>query len=184
MKPQAYLLCSFLALFASAQADADKALSQTLNTCATCHGAKGISIAEQWPNLAGQKPGYLAAQIRHIRDGVRSEPTMQPFVKNLSDEQIEALAAHYASLPAAKHNHQDAPEAGKRVRAHCVSCHGTGGITVNSLWPNLAGQKKAYIIKQLQDYRSGKRKHPIMAVIASELNEQQIKDVAAYFSQQ
>lgn len=66
--------------------------------CAACHGANGISANPLWPNLAGQQRVYLANQIRAFRDGERVEVTMQPFVENLTDEDIEDLAAFYADL--------------------------------------------------------------------------------------
>ena len=66
--------------------------------CAACHGPVGVSVNPAWPSLAGQQPVYLANQIRLFRDGVRVEPTMQPFVQNLSDQDIDDIAAYYASL--------------------------------------------------------------------------------------
>ena len=75
--------------------DAGKAKSAL---CAACHGPAGISVNPLWPNLAGQQQVYLAKQIRQFRDGERAEITMQPFVQNLSDQDIEDLAAYYASL--------------------------------------------------------------------------------------
>ena len=57
------------------------------------------------------------------------------------------------------------------------------GITVTSVWPNIAAQQEGYLKKQLLDYKSGKREHPIMAVITSELTEEQIAAVAKYYSQ-
>ena len=66
--------------------------------CAACHGPAGVSVNPAWPSLAGQQPVYLAKQIRLFRDGVRVEPTMQPFVQNLSDEDIDDIAAYYAGL--------------------------------------------------------------------------------------
>jgi len=66
--------------------------------CAACHGTAGVSINPIWPSLAGQHAQYLAKQIRRFRDGEREEITMQPFVQNLSDQDIEDLAAYYASL--------------------------------------------------------------------------------------
>ncbi|MGI9288933.1 MAG: c-type cytochrome [Pseudomonadales bacterium] len=157
-----------------------KALAQT---CATCHGAEGISTSPAWPNLAGQKSAYLFAQIKAIREGARNEPTMLPFVKDLSDEQIEALADYFSSLPGSGNQQAEIlNNAGANVRARCVSCHGMQGLTVNE-WPNLAGQKKEYLQKQLHAFRDGSRTAPLMNVIANELSEQQIKDVAEYYSQ-
>lgn len=66
--------------------------------CAACHGAAGVSAADIWPNLAGQKQGYLVKQIKAFRDGSRKDPSMQPMVANLSDEDIDNLAAYYSSL--------------------------------------------------------------------------------------
>ncbi len=66
--------------------------------CGACHSPNGISINPLWPNLAGQKAAYLSKQIKMFRDGERIEPTMQPFVVNLTDEEIEDLAAHFANL--------------------------------------------------------------------------------------
>ena len=67
-------------------------------TCAACHGANGISPNDMWPNLAGQKEGYLAAQLKLFRDGGRANPMMAPMAAPLSDEDIANLAAYYASL--------------------------------------------------------------------------------------
>ncbi len=66
--------------------------------CAACHGPKGISVNPLWPSIAGQQEAYLAKQIKAFRDGERMEPTMQPFVANLNDQDAADLAAYYASL--------------------------------------------------------------------------------------
>ena len=76
-----------------AQAGAAKAA-----VCAACHGQNGISGNPLWPNLAAQQQAYLVKQIKAFRDGERSDVSMQPFVANLTDQDIEDLAAHYASL--------------------------------------------------------------------------------------
>jgi len=66
--------------------------------CAACHGAEGISRTDIWPNLKGQKYGYLVKQIKAFRDGSRKDPSMQPMVANLGDEDIENLAAYFSSM--------------------------------------------------------------------------------------
>ena len=63
-----------------------------------------------------------------------------------------------------------------------TTVEGSEGISFNPLWPNLAGQKEAYIAKQLRDFQSGKRKDPVMTSMAKPLSEQDIKDLAAYYS--
>ncbi len=67
-------------------------------TCMACHGANGISQIPDYPNLAGQKQAYLAAQLKAFRDGQRKNMIMGPMAQGLSDEDIANLAAYYASL--------------------------------------------------------------------------------------
>ena len=151
--------------------------------CAACHGAEGISNNPAWPNLAGQKRGYLAAQIKAFRDGRRNNPLMNAAVRQLSDRQINRLAGFYADISVPKKDTTELFEAGRQVRAYCISCHGKQGISVNEEWPNLAGQQKEYLRQQLLDYQSGRRTGLPMSVIAGELNESQIESVAQYYSQ-
>lgn len=87
--------------FASPALAGDVAAGKTkAAVCAACHGVAGVSATELWPNLAGQKESYLAKQLAAFRDGNRVEPTMAPFVANLSDADIADIAAFYASLTA------------------------------------------------------------------------------------
>ena len=66
--------------------------------CAACHGVSGISSNEIWPNLAGQKAGYLIKQLKAFRDGTRNDPVMSGMAKPLSDQDIDNLAAYYSGL--------------------------------------------------------------------------------------
>ena len=68
--------------------------------CAACHGANGISIIPDYPNLAGQKVKYLESTIKAYRDGERKNPIMSPMASGLSDSDIANIAAYFASLPA------------------------------------------------------------------------------------
>ena len=74
--------------------------------------------------------------------------------------------------------------AGKTKSAVCTACHGVEGISNNPLWPNLAGQHAAYMVKQLKAFKSGERKDPVMAPMAAPLSEQDMEDVSAFYSQQ
>jgi len=164
--------------------NANAETSKLAASCAACHGENGVSANEIWPNLAGQQRDYLAKEMRAFRDGARVDPSMPAaLLKGVSDEQILSLAAHYSAMDPADPAVVEEGTPGKNVRANCVACHGMRGVTVTSLWPNLAAQKEAYLRKQLLDYQSGKRKHPIMDVIASELTKEQIAAVAKYYSQ-
>lgn len=81
-----------------AQGDADRGRAMA-GLCAACHGPDGISSNPLWPNLAGQQELYLANQIRAFRDGERVDVSMQPFVAELTEQDVRDLAAYYASLP-------------------------------------------------------------------------------------
>lgn len=165
------------------EANADGLANMTA-TCSGCHGAQGIATNPQFPNLAGQQRNYLATQIRAFRDGKRIEPTMQAIVAKLTDKKINQLATHYSQLPPKSGGTEPVNKEGKNVRALCVSCHSMDGNSVTSEWPNLAGQNAAYLQRTLLDMQSGIRQSPVMSVILEQLNEQQIKDVAEYYSQQ
>ncbi|GAA0823776.1 cytochrome c [Colwellia sp. D2M02] len=72
--------------------------------------------------------------------------------------------------------------AGKSKAATCAACHGADGIAAIPMYPNLAGQKEAYLVKQLKDFKAGTRKDPVMAGMAAPLSDTDIADLAAYYS--
>jgi cytochrome c553 len=74
-------------------------------------------------------------------------------------------------------------QAGEARSAVCSACHGLNGISGNDLWPNLAGQKAAYIVKQLKAYSDGTRTDPLMDAIAKSLTQADMENLAAYYSQ-
>src|SRR5512139_3737678 len=94
-------LSLFLSCFWVMQASAVdiSAGEQKSSTCAGCHGPKGKSSNAQWPNLAAQQPVYLVNQLKAFKAGGRSNPMMQSMAANLSDDDINNLAAYYAGLP-------------------------------------------------------------------------------------
>lgn len=74
------------------------------------------------------------------------------------------------------------PEAGKALAGACTACHGPEGISSNPVWPNLAGQHAAYLAIALKAYRDGRRVDPLMSPMARPLSDQDIANLAAYFS--
>ncbi|MFT5708891.1 MAG: cytochrome c553 [Oceanospirillaceae bacterium] len=66
--------------------------------CVACHGVAGVSNNDLWPNLAGQKAGYFIKQIKAFRDGTRKDATMSPMAMVIAEDQIENVAAYFASL--------------------------------------------------------------------------------------
>ncbi|PHR83675.1 MAG: cytochrome C [Colwellia sp.] len=72
--------------------------------------------------------------------------------------------------------------AGKGKSMMCSACHGTAGISAVPTYPNLAGQKEAYLVKQLKDFKSGKRNDPTMKGMVASLQDADMADLAAYYS--
>ncbi|WP_415889164.1 c-type cytochrome [Neptuniibacter sp. SY11_33] len=72
--------------------------------------------------------------------------------------------------------------AGKAKAVMCAACHGENGISALPMYPNLAGQKAAYLAKQLRDFKSGARKDPVMAPMSSTLSDADIDNLSAYYS--
>lgn len=164
-------------------------------TCVACHGANGNSISDQFPNLAGQVPGYIAAQLAKFKSGERQNAIMAGMVVALSDKDMADLDAYYGSLEANKGAitpaQKDAALAGGKVYrggykpyniAACMGCHGPSGHGIPPAFPRLAGQHASYIEAQLQAFKSGARSSPIMNPIAFPLSDQQIKELALYIS--
>lgn len=89
-----------------------------------------------------------------------------------------ALAALVSALPA------EAGDAarGKEKAAKCKTCHGIDGIAKIPIAPHLAGESQIYLETQLKAFRSGKRVHEMMSVIAKGLTDEDISDVAAWYS--
>ncbi len=73
-------------------------------------------------------------------------------------------------------------EAGKAKSAVCAACHGADGISASPIWPNLAGQKEAYLVKQIKAFKSGERKDPSMAPMVAGLTDADIENLAAYYA--
>jgi cytochrome c553 len=74
------------------------------------------------------------------------------------------------------------PAAGRMKAAMCAACHGAQGIAVAPDAPNLAGQPEMYLAEQLRAYKSGKRRHDVMTLMAKPLSDADIDNLAAWFS--
>lgn len=92
---------------------------------------------------------------------------------------VSAIAMGLMALPV--HAAGDAA-AGKTKSATCAGCHGANGVSGNDMWPNLAGQKAGYLMKQIKAFKAGTRQDPLMGAMAAGLSDQDIEDLAAYYS--
>jgi len=164
--------------------------------CAACHGADGNSINPDWPMLAGQHPKYVVQQLQAFKSGERNDLNMSAMVSNLSDADMVALAAFYASQrPKIGTIAVDKIAAGEKIyrggnRAKglpaCMACHGPNGAgNPVANYPALRGQHAKYTATQLEAYRSGDRttgadRSSIMQMIAAKMSDADIKNVAQY----
>jgi cytochrome c553 len=82
-------------------ADIEAGRAKVAAVCSACHGNNGISVSDAIPNLAGQRPAYLEAQLRALKDGSRKNAVMNAIASQLSRDEMANVAAYFASLPGA-----------------------------------------------------------------------------------
>ena len=175
---------AFLAQSARADGNAE-AGKEIAYSCLGCHGIEGYRNAYpsyRVPKLGGQKAAYLEIALQGYRKGTRQHPTMTGQAGSLSDSEIKDVSAYLASINA------DTVAAGgsqgvafDKARA-CVACHGNNGISMNAMWPTLAGQHRDYLERALTAYRDGSRKDPVMGAQAAMIAEDDVALLAKYFS--
>lgn len=176
-------------------------------TCGACHGANGIGTTGLFPNLAGQHADYIVKQLKAFKSGSRVNATMAPMAASLSEQDMADIAAYFSSLdisgkaPASTSGTSTTPTAtivvykpdaakGKGLYEHgddsrgitaCVTCHGSEGSSQVAINPNLAEQHPEYIQKQLTSFKAGNRQNASMNQVASNLTDNDISDLGAYF---
>lgn len=159
---------------------------KTLATdCARCHGADGNTTAPGMPSLAGQQPHYLVVAVQEYLNGVRTTDPMHALLRRLSKLDIESVSLYFASqTPADRPSPQlgDAA-AGEPLTAVCGGCHGSHGVSTDAATPNLAGQDAQYLVNAIKAYRKTRR-HAGMEAYVSELSQQDIENIAAFYSVQ
>ena len=94
---------------------------------------------------------------------------------------ISLLAASVLALSASSAIAAGDAAAGKAKAASCAACHGADGISKIPTYPNLKGQKAAYVVKQLKAFKTGDRKDPTMNAMAKPLSDADMANLAAHF---
>jgi cytochrome c553 len=209
-KPLAGIVLAVLATTTLAAGNPE-AGQQKAAACVGCHGADGNSVAlpppaEPWPKLAGQVPEYIAKQLHDFKSGRRSNGQMSPMAQSVSEADIADIAAYFArqKIKPGETGSSESMAIGEKiffkgkgrpdVVAACVGCHGLGGVG-NKNWsklmanqpavlaPAIGGQHASYLVKQLKDYKDGKRTNDaaqVMRNIAARMSSQEIEAVAVY----
>jgi len=168
-------------------------------SCLVCHGETARS-SSQAPALDGQSASYLAKQLQQFKLGQRGAETadtngqlMAAVAKPLSDEDIQALAAHFSALDAAKSATQPADPAlvdkGRRIFVgSCATCHGGKAEGNEALRaPAIAALSPDYLQLQLRHFQSGLRgQHKTdkpgrqMAMMARTLTDADLQAISVY----
>lgn len=152
-------------------------------TCLGCHGIQDYKNAYPMysvPELRGQNAEYLAIALHGYKDGDRSHITMHSQTQSLSEQDMTDVAAYLAGKPLVSTGKPEGtvPKAAQL----CVSCHGQDGVAIAPIYPSLAGQHEDYIVRALNEYKHGGRKNPVMKGFAANLKDEDIAQIAAYFS--
>jgi cytochrome c553 len=187
--------CALLSFSMTLLGAGDAAVGQQKSVvCAACHQADGNSVNPEWPKLAGQHAGYLSKQLQDYKNGERNNAVMEGQVADLSDEDMNNLAAYFAGnelVPGTADpeliNLGESLYRGGDVERGipaCAGCHGPAGRgNPAARFPTLGGQHNQYIATQLKAFRSMERANDpnqMMRDIAIKMTDPQIEAVASY----
>jgi cytochrome c553 len=161
--------------------------------CVACHGIDGNSTDPKYPKLAGMDQEYLMRQLKAFASGKRRDDTMSDIIGGIDANDFPALASHYSKMKPASGTVKDKELASKGkvifedgntdsgVPA-CAGCHQPDGLG-NARFPRLAGQHQTYTLKQLADYKSGRRStDPLMTTVGKRLTVDEAKALAEYIA--
>ena len=185
MKPILPVILAFILFIPSFAATA--AGDSLVAACARCHGADGNSSGGQYPSLARQTKEYLVKQILDYKTGARKDIQMSPMVGVISAEDAHTLAKFYSGENIQKQRgiDKDLAAKGKKIAADlkCASCHQNNYRGKKEV-PRLSRQKRVYLVKQLKDYRDGKRTNDngVKTAEVKNLTDEQITALTHYFS--
>jgi cytochrome c553 len=167
----------------AADAAAGKAKAQA---CVPCHGEGGNSTNPAIPALAGQPAQMIATQLYQFREGNRKNEQMSPMAANLSNADMNDLAAYFSSVARAAPAHRTAPDhaaAGPELtrKFFCTQCHGPKLLGQQHI-PRLAGQQAEYLRAQLRLFKASKRADMDgnMTSAAQALDEKDIEAIVDY----
>lgn len=170
---------------AAAQAQPQPAAVQT---CVACHGAVGAARMPSMPSIAGQPRLFIENQLVLIREGLRDVPLMKSVMDGMSDEDIVALARHFAVEPAPQPAgllQPDKARAGAQVsrQALCGTCHLPNYAGQNQV-PRLAGQHEDYLALTLKMYRDkpAPGRDTAMSAVLQGMKDSDLADLAHYFA--
>src|SRR5690606_1318687 len=180
-------------LFLSAapvSADASEGVQRGEVLAYTCHGCHGVrNYKNAYPNysvpkLGGQSAAYLEAALQAYASGDRPHQTMHSQAVTLSVSERADVAAYLQGGRQVQPRNEVVGTPPPATQT-CVACHGASGAkTIAPDYPILAGQHADYIVQALRDYKSGKRRNPVMAGIVAAVDEKDFEAIGQFFAQQ
>lgn len=178
-------------------AQGDAAAGQAKSAlCASCHGADGNSDLAINPKLAGQNANYMVKQLMDFKSGARPSPTMGAMVLSLQEQDMQDIAAWYASQqvtlggadPESLELAESLYRAGNKELsvAACSACHSPNGNgNAPAGFPALSGQHAEYTLLQLKSFRAGERNNDtsgMMRTVVERLTDKELEALASYVS--
>lgn len=166
----------------TAEAQQGKTLTYTCDGCHGIESYKNTYPTYSVPKLGGQHAKYIENALQEYANGDRAHATMHAQAATLSaQDRIEVAAFLQGPEPRASATPIGTPPP---ATALCVTCHGNDGVGISSEYPILAGQHHDYLEQALRDYKSGKRKNPIMSGIVTQIKDDDIPAIANFFASQ
>lgn len=169
-----------------AAADAAAGARLAAARCVSCHSSSE-TIHAMLPLLEGQPKAAFIAQWRAFLERKRTAPVMVGLAEELSEQDVDSLAEHYAALLPPPTAESAGSDAGRALadRLRCADCHGSALQGTNAGAPRLAGQKARYTAWSLQLMRTGGRSHGTVAKpdpLLAGLSNAEIESLAAHFA--
>ena len=189
VNPLRALLAAFILVAASNEALADAEAGRVkAEPCFACHGPGGNSTQAAYPSLAEQPKQFIVSALYQFREGKRVNPLMSPMAANLSNADLNDLAAYFSAqklTPPAAPAGPDIVAAGEKITQvnNCTACH-SPQLTGQQHIPRLAGQHREYLAAQLAAFRASTRADMdgVMTSAAQGLTPQDIAVLAEYLS--
>lgn len=167
------------------------------NRCQECHGLEGNGQGPsngglgKFAKLAGQYPDYITKQIRDFRSGARKHDLMLIMAKSIDDLDAADIAAYFSNQKTMQgdgtgknplgENLFVNGDASRNIQA-CSNCHGINGKGITSpgqTIPIIGGQERAYLEKQLRDWRSGERNNNVDRLMNTSVRQLTDKELRA-----
>jgi cytochrome c553 len=175
--------------------------------CLLCHNPSGVNDHPKAPYLAGQKKEYLIQQLNRFRNlkpaksdmkkiAERHHYFMDKHIQTMTPKELNLISEYFSNFKCIpiRSNAVKQLLAPAKTKS-CAFCHGQYGVNPYNAYPNIAGQKKIYLIEQLMAFRDSalhgskktrkdKRFHRTMSPAVIDLSNKEIEDIADYYSKQ